>query len=340
MSEIIVIVSLFLLLVETLYLLFVRVSKNKCEEVKCTKMPDNVLESERTEIDITREKKEVKKKAIQAWRKEHEKSRKYFTEKNRNARKDKGKRRNVSGSGLDDIIPKKGKPKGSPGGTWRAPPAEDVDKIVHLYLKACFNCGAGADYLRKAGSWEHYVEDLVPIKHGMQLVITKYIVHRYYCKKCKELVSVDFGILKDCHFGFGFIAAVMQSRIESRHSYSQVLVEFNRWIPDWDRFISKTTIVDWFKKYGVCLEEFYLECVNKLKEEKYVHVDETGLPMKGKNWWLWVITTTFPRCLYRALREVVRQLKTFLMILKASSFQTFGVLTITSRQSSKNVWLI
>lgn len=105
MSEIIVIVSLFLLLVETLYLLFVRVSKNKCEEVKRTKMPDNVLESERTEIDITREKKEVKKKAIQAWRKEHEKSRKYFIEKNRNERKDKGKRRNVSGSGLDDIIP-------------------------------------------------------------------------------------------------------------------------------------------------------------------------------------------------------------------------------------------
>lgn len=168
-----------------------------------------------------------------------------------------------------------------------------MDKIVHLYLKACSNCGAGADYLRKAGSWEHYVEYLVPIKHGMQLVITKYIVHRYYCKKCKELVSVDFGILKDCHFGFGFITTVMQSRIESRHSYSQVLVEFNRWIPDWDRFISKTTIVDWFKKYGACLEEFYLECVNKLKEAKYVHVDETGLPMKGKNWWLWVITTTF-----------------------------------------------
>ncbi len=85
----------------------------------------------------------------------------------------------------------------------------------------------------------------------------------------------------------------MQSRIESKHSYSKVLIEFARWIPEFDFLISRTTIVDWFKKYGAHLEDFYLECIKKLKEAKYVHADETGLPMKGGNWWLWVIITTF-----------------------------------------------
>lgn len=287
MLEIIVIITLLFLLIETLYLLSIRVSKNKRDKLKSPK----ISVSEHSEIDTTREKKEVKKKAIKNWKREHERTRKHFAEKKRKERKDKGKRRDKSGLVSGDTPSKRGKPKGSPGSTWRKPPAEEIDKDVHLYPKKCLKCGS--EDLKKAGTWEHYLEDLVPIKRGMKLVITRYIIHRSRCKKCKKLVSVDFGILKNCHFGFGFIATVMQSRIESRHSYSQIWVEFSRWIPGWDRFISKTTIVDWFKKYGAYLEEFYLECVNKLKESKYVHADETGFSMKGKNWWLWVITTTF-----------------------------------------------
>ena len=85
----------------------------------------------------------------------------------------------------------------------------------------------------------------------------------------------------------------MQSRIESKHSYSKILIELSRWIPNLDLLISRTSIVDWFKRYGGHLEEFYLECIKKLKKAKFVHADETGLPMKGGNWWLWVIATTF-----------------------------------------------
>jgi len=83
----------------------------------------------------------------------------------------------------------------------------------------------------------------------------------------------------------------MQSRIESKHSYSKILIEFNRWIPKLDSLILRTTIVDWFKKYGAHLEVFYLECIKKLKKAKFVHADETRLPRKGGNWWLWVNVT-------------------------------------------------
>jgi len=254
--------------------------------------PKNAEERALPEINIEREKREVKKEAIEDWKKDNKDTRKYF-EKRRKDRKDKGKRRDTPELDSDNNeLKKKGKPKGSNGGAWNRPPENEVDKVIHVYLKKCPKCGK-KNLGKPFGNWEHYVLDLVPIKRGMQLIITNYIMHRYRCKNCKKTVSPNLGILKNCHFGFGFIATVMQSRIESKHSYSKVLVEFARWIPNFDFLISRTTIVDWFKKYGAHLEEFYLECVKKLKEAKYVHADETGLPMKGKNWWLWVVTTTF-----------------------------------------------
>lgn len=245
-----------------------------------------------TGINIEREKKEVKKEAIERWKKENKDTRHHF-EKKRKERRDKGKRRDTPEVDSDTGGIKKGKPKGGNGGAWRRPPEEHIDKEVHIHLERCPNCGAGSDLLGEAGgTFDHVMLDLVIGKHNRQLVITKYVIHRYRCKKCGKVVNMDFGALKNCHFGFGFIATVMQARIGSKQSYSKILDEFTRWIPRFNFLISRTTIVDWFKKYGAHLEEFYVECVHKLKEAKYVHADETGLPMNGKNWWLWVITTT------------------------------------------------
>ena len=279
---------LHFLLLFGLFILAKKYLELRAERCLAHSMPDEPLE-----INLTRQKKEVKKELIETWQEENKKTRKHFEQK-RKQRKDKGKRRDSPDLGGNDRGKKRGKPKGSNGDTWRRPPEEQIDSVVHVHLKKCPQCGAGSDKLRKAGgTWDHVMLDLVVGKHNRSLVITKYILHRYRCKACKKLVNIDFGVLKNCHFGFGFIATVMQSRIESKHSYSKILVEFERWIPHLNRLISITSIIDWFKKYGAHLEEFYLECLKKLKEARYVHADETGLPMKGGNWWLWVITTTF-----------------------------------------------
>lgn len=273
------IVLLILLIISFLYNILQKYSSHKGE---CCQ------QSER--INIEREKKEIVKEIIDEWRDSNRETRKHF-KKRRKTRSDKGGRRDVPSP--DGVGPggNLGKPKGSPGGGWERPPESEVDKEIDLYLKKCPHCG-NKDLGNPVNNWAHYMEDITPLKRGMQLIITKYIVHRYRCKECKELVHVDFGVLKNCHFGFGFISTVMQSRIGRRQSYSQVLEELYQWIPDWDCFISPTTIVNWFKKYGEALEGFYLECVERLKKAEFVHADETGLPMKGKNWWLWVITTT------------------------------------------------
>ena len=276
-------ILLFCLLVVALKYLRVRANKN------LTPLPFN----ESSEINTEREKKEVKKGTIEDWRASHKETRRHFEKKRKKARRDKGTRRTTPNSDSKPPGKKRGKRTGAKGGAWHRPPEEHIDKVVHVHLEKCPECNAGKEYLKKAGgSWEHIISDFEIGKHNRQLVVTKYVIHRYRCKKCKTLVNMDFGILKNCHFGFGFIATVMQSRIESKHSYTKIIIELERWIPHFYALISKQTVVNWFKKYGEQLEKFFAGCTKKLEEMDYVHVDETGLPMNGKNWWLWVITTT------------------------------------------------
>jgi hypothetical protein len=294
MMEIYILINFSLLLFFVVILYFIprQRFKRKYLALKAKTHSTDTPALEAPDVDVSREKKEAKKEVIETWQEEHKETRKVF-EKKRKDRKDKGIRRDISDADLPASSAKKGKPKGSNGGAWKRPPEDHIDKEVHIHLKKCPSCGAKKDKLGEAGgTFEHVMLDLVMGKHNRNLIITKYIIHRYRCKACKKIVNIDFGLLKDCHFGFGFIATVMQSRIESKHSYSKILEEFSRWIPSFNLLISKTTIVDWFKKYGDQLEEFYLKCVQKLKQANFVHADETGLPMNGKNWWLWVITTT------------------------------------------------
>lgn len=276
----------------TLYFIPHQRLKRKYKMLKAEKSSASTPPREVPVVNISREKKEAKKEVIETWQEENKETRKVF-EKKRKDRKDKGKRRDAPDMDAPVSSSKIGKPKGSPGGAWKRPPEDKIDKVIHIHLKKCPSCGAGKDKLGEAGgTFEHVMLDLVAGKHNKNVIITNYIIHRYRCKACKKIVNIDFGLLKDCHFGFGFVATVMQSRIESKHSYSKILEELSRWINDFDLLISRTTIVDWFKKYGDQLEEFYLKCVQKLKQASFVHADETGLPMNGKNWWLWVITTT------------------------------------------------
>jgi transposase-like protein len=53
--------------------------------------------------------------------------------------------------------------------------------------------------------------------------------------------------------------------------------------------LSATAIVDWFKRHERLLLELYEQLKKIVLLLSHVHVDETGLPMKGKNWWTWVI---------------------------------------------------
>ena len=124
--------------------------KRKHEKELPKRMRIHADDRDLPEINIEREKKEVKKEAIDDWNRDNKNTRKHF-EKERKDRKDKGKRRDIPDSGLNNAGSKMGKPKGSNGGAWKRPSEDQIDKVIQIYLKKCPKCGAGSDKLGKAG---------------------------------------------------------------------------------------------------------------------------------------------------------------------------------------------
>ena len=57
--------------------------------------------------------------------------------------------------------------------------------------------------------------------------------------------------------------------------------------------LSAVAIVDWFKRHEHLLTELYDQMKKIVLLLDHAHLDETGLPMNGKNWWTWVICNDF-----------------------------------------------
>jgi len=50
-----------------------------------------------------------------------------------------------------------------------------------------------------------------------------------------------------------------------------------------------TAFIDWIRKYENEMVDVYHAFLDAIGQSSFAHVDETGLPMDGENWWLWVI---------------------------------------------------
>ncbi|MHA1325567.1 MAG: IS66 family transposase [Candidatus Helarchaeota archaeon] len=50
--------------------------------------------------------------------------------------------------------------------------------------------------------------------------------------------------------------------------------------------------IEWIKKYEDEMRTIHTAFVEAIKKSPFAHVNETGLPLDGKNWWLWCIVAT------------------------------------------------
>lgn len=53
--------------------------------------------------------------------------------------------------------------------------------------------------------------------------------------------------------------------------------------------ITAPAIIEWFKDFSDVIEGLYEQLEELVQKSALLHVDETGLPMNGENWWLWVV---------------------------------------------------
>ncbi|MHA1146899.1 MAG: IS66 family transposase [Promethearchaeota archaeon] len=122
----------------------------------------------------------------------------------------------------------------------------------------------------------------------LRLKNVKLIVYRKKCPNCKKWVYPEQGLLKNARIGLSLVSFVISRRIRTGLPYEVIIDELSTHFGS-NFSISAPAIINWFKDFSDVIEGLYEQLEELVKNSKLLHVDETGLPMNGENWWLWVV---------------------------------------------------
>lgn len=169
--------------------------------------------------------------------------------------------------------------KGKRVGVSRNKP-DRVDKTKNVNLRSCPDCNSRLSNTIEIR--ERYIEEVKLLKS----IVTKYTIHRKYCKKCKKIVEP---IITDAFPNFRFGLALCLYIVALNIGLSLPI----RRIKELLRFtfginISHGEIKNIIDKVA---EEFgpeYEDMKKELKKMKSIYADETSWYINGKLTWLWI----------------------------------------------------
>lgn len=190
---------------------------------------------------------------------------------------------------------RRGKKPGSRGGGFKRPAT--ADRTRHWYLKRCPSCRASLRGVNPASHRDHFIIDVERRRgrkdgrdRGLLHVITRHVIYRYRCPGCGRVVSRDLGWFAHRHYGVGMVAFMLRERVGRHGSWAGIRdtachVLGGAYLP------TIQACIDWIRGLEAPMAQIKAAFIDAIKASPHAHVDETGLPMDGKNWWLWVVAT-------------------------------------------------
>ncbi len=164
-------------------------------------------------------------------------------------------------------------------GWFRKKPRE-IDRIEEVRLDKCPECGS-KDLTECKKTHEHIQEDIILPK--VETIL--YRKHRYYCKSCKRVISPKG------------TEEIPGSRIGPRAKAFAAFLKFGIKISERDVSvlfrkafnlkIASSSISGFMDQLKREAHPIYNNLLSSLKESSFIHADETGWPLDGKNHWLW-----------------------------------------------------
>jgi transposase len=181
----------------------------------------------------------------------------------------------------DSKSKKRGAPKGHKGGTR---PKPEPDEEVEVTASRCERCGS-AD-LEECGVEKDVIEDIPP---PPKIKVIQFDRHKYRCRHCGHEFKAKH---QDCPNEGRFGVNLMVYLIMLKFSLRGVLRRIASFISHTNSFsISPKGIQDVFLRVGKACKNEYLRILQRVREADWNYIDETGMRVLGKNWWLWTFRT-------------------------------------------------
>lgn len=184
-------------------------------------------------------------------------------------------------SGEKPLQSKKGGLFGHIGWFRRKP--KRIDKIEEVRLDKCSECGSH-DISECRDTQEHIQQDIT--LPSLQTVL--YRKHRYYCRNCKRIVAgIGENELPKSYIGPRAKAFAAFLKYVVKVSERDIKNIFDK---AFNLTISPSSIIGFREKITREASLLYYQLLEKLKKSKFIHIDETGWKVNGKNHWLWKLS--------------------------------------------------
>jgi transposase len=163
---------------------------------------------------------------------------------------------------------------------WFRKKPKQIDRTEEVRLDKCPDCGSN-DLTECEKIYEHVQEDIILPR----IEVVLYRKHRYYCKKCKRVLFPEGdGEIPGSRIGPRAKAFAAFLRYAVKISENDVTNLFEK---AFNLKISSSSIsgfMDHLKRKALPI---YDGLLSSLRKGSFIHADETGWPIDGKNHWLW-----------------------------------------------------
>ncbi len=176
---------------------------------------------------------------------------------------------------------RRGAPPGHHGATRITP---EPDEIILVTMDRCPQCGS---YLGAATKVEsRIIEDLPP---PQKIKVTRYDLHYYHCPGCGiDITATHPDCPRQGNFGVRLMTTVTLMKFHQRGVLRRIQDALHQ---QYGLQISPKGIHDILLRVGDACAPEYERILQKIKDARWRHTDETSAPVLGKNHWLWIFRT-------------------------------------------------
>lgn len=174
---------------------------------------------------------------------------------------------------------KLGAPLGHKGATRKMP--QPTETIKH-FLTNCPNCN---NFLKKLLYTEERIIEEIP--EPQPIKITKHIIGFYNCKNC-GVVTAETSLPREGIFGKNVLAQTTLMKYDDRLPARKVANTLNR------TFLfeaTHSTVLNIVQRVVKAVQHVYEQLKIQIRNFFNVYIDETGIKVQGKTFWIWIFTT-------------------------------------------------
>ena len=176
---------------------------------------------------------------------------------------------------------RRGAPNGHRGATR---PTPEPDRVVEVTAEQCDHCGS--TNLEECGVEKQIIEEIPP---PPKIEVIQFNRHKYKCQDCEhEFTAKDEECPQKGRFGVNLLVYLIMLKFSLRGVLRRIK-DFAFHLNAFD--ITPKGIQDAILRVGDACKTAYSANIDKVRTAAWNYMDETGIRVLGKNYWLWTFRT-------------------------------------------------